>query len=136
MPWFWYRWAREVFSTKIQALIFTALIVFLPSWISIYSYSQDETLLLPMLGAALWLSWRAKRKKTAAAIILASFIWALTVCVKMNTLFEAVIVIGWLVNAYWHENRPQIKKAAVVFSSLAFVVCASFFHKPYGVITH
>src|SRR5579872_3033577 len=64
-PWFWYRWGREIFSTKIQALVFVTLIIYLPSWIGIYAFFQDETLLLPFMGASLWLSWRANRNKKA-----------------------------------------------------------------------
>jgi hypothetical protein len=126
MPWFWYRWAREVFPTKLQALTFMALIVFLPSWIGIYSFTQDETLLLPMLGASLWLSWRAKRKQTAPSIMLASLFWALTICVKMNTLFEAIIIITWLMGSYLYQNQPALKKALVVFGSLLLIACAYF----------
>lgn len=61
MPWFWYRWGRELFAKKNTALIFCAAIALLPSWIGIYSFFMDETLSIIALGASLWLSWRAKK---------------------------------------------------------------------------
>ena len=57
-PWLWYRFLRELLPGKRRALLGWAILAWLPSWIGIYGYFMTETLLLPLLGLALWLSWR------------------------------------------------------------------------------
>ena len=52
-PWLWYRFFRELQSSKTLALAGWACLSFLPSWIAIYGYFMQETLMLPLLGAAL-----------------------------------------------------------------------------------
>ncbi len=125
-PWPWYRWAREVFATKTQALFFIAILIFLPSWIGIYGFFMDEAYLLPALGAALWLSWRAKRKKTAAALLIASCAWALTIALKLSAIIEAVIVIPWLLIYFLKNNRQSLKTYTVAIASVMLVVFSCF----------
>jgi hypothetical protein len=108
-PWCWYRWGRYIFKTKTTALIFMAVITYLPSWISIYSFFMDEPVLLPLLGTALWLSWRARKKGTAEAFILAIIFWALTMAAKLNSVFELVIIVPWLAYCYIKQNGINSK---------------------------
>src|SRR5690606_29068722 len=70
MPWIWYRFFRELQPSKIVAVAGWVAIAWLPSWMGIYGYFMQETLMLPLLGAALYATWRCKRKKD-----LASFLW-------------------------------------------------------------
>ncbi len=117
-PWCWYKWGREIFPSKTTALIFMAVITYLPSWISIYSYFMDEPILLPLLGISLWLSWRAKRKGTISSLLLATVLWALTASVKLNTAFELVLVLSWLIFCLWKQNRRKALLASIVVACI------------------
>src|SRR4051812_26292719 len=67
-PWIWYRVAREILPEKENAQWCWLLLCWLPSWIAIFGYVMPETLLLPLLGGALWALWRAARQRTIAAL--------------------------------------------------------------------
>lgn len=96
LPWCWYLWGKELFASEKKALIYLTVLVWLPSWIGIYGYFMDETLLLPALGLALWLSWKARKKNTAKYLLLAVLAWAITLSIKLSAIFELVIVLPWL----------------------------------------
>lgn len=123
-PWFWYRWGREIFRQKNTALIFFAALVFLPSWTGIYTYVMDETLVIPALGAALWLSWRAKRKQTINSLLVASLAWAIAICIKQNVVFELLIVVPWLFIAYLKQWGISRKSLLAVCASGVIIVGA------------
>ena len=74
-PWLWYRFLRETLASKTLALAGWAALALLPTWIGIYSYFMTETLLLPALGASLWASARARRKKTVASFVGMIALW-------------------------------------------------------------
>jgi hypothetical protein len=124
MPWCWYRWGRLIFPSKTTALLFMAIITYLPSWIGIYSLFMDEPVLLPLLGTALWLSWRAKNKATAGALILATIFWALTMCVKLNSVFELIIVMPWLIYFYIQKNGRGIKTICTSLAAVCILAIA------------
>jgi len=127
-PWFWYRWAREVFPNKRQALIFFAVLVLLPSWLGIYSYFMDETLVLPLLGLALWFSWRAMRKNTVGSVLIATFLWGLTLSTKLNMVFELIIVFPYLLFSFWQHSGNRIKTyVTTIFCLLMLFACYLIF---------
>lgn len=76
-PWLWYKFLREILDSKRLALLGWALISLNPSWIGIYSYFMTETLLLPLMGLGLWLSFRSMRKKELNSFLLAVLIWTI-----------------------------------------------------------
>ena len=61
-PWLWYRFLRELLPSRDWALAGWVLLAALPSWSAIYSYFMQETLMLLLLGAALWATWRCRRR--------------------------------------------------------------------------
>jgi len=77
-PWLWYRFLRESLHSKTLALTGWVLLVWLPTWIGIFDYFMTETLLLPLLGASLWTTSRARRKHTVAAFVQMVVFWTLT----------------------------------------------------------
>ncbi len=116
MPWLWYRFFRELQPSKEVALTGWVLVTWLPSWLSIYAYLMQETLMLPMLGAAMWATWRCRRKETVGSFMLMVFIWiaaGLTrgVCIPM-----AAVAATWL----WLVQDQKITKA--VYSILLFAI--------------
>ena len=74
-PWLWYRFLRELLPSRDWALAGWVILAALPSWSSIYSYFMQETLMLPLLGAALWMTWRCRRKADTASFVLAVAVW-------------------------------------------------------------
>jgi hypothetical protein len=108
MPWIWYRFFRELQPSKLIALGGWAVITWLPSWNSIYGYFMTETLFLPVLGAALWASWRCKRKQTVSTFVLMTLLWTLTGLTRGIGIPLAAVTTVWL----WLEQGSKLKKAA------------------------
>ncbi|HEX5127089.1 MAG TPA: hypothetical protein VFW00_10150 [Rhodocyclaceae bacterium] len=81
-PWLWYRFIREATSSRVIALTGWAAFVWLPTWISIYSYFMTETLLLPLMGASLWMTLHADRKRTVASFVGMVALWLVTGLVR------------------------------------------------------
>jgi hypothetical protein len=92
----WYLWFRECLPSKRLALAGFAIIAPLPSWIGIYAFYMPETLLLPLFGLALYLTWRAKRVGSAASIFAALSAWLGTLLTKLSLAPIAIIAIVWL----------------------------------------
>jgi hypothetical protein len=114
-PWLWYRFFREVQSDKTLALAGWAFLALLPSWISIYTYFMQETLLLPLLGAALWATWRARRKATVE-----SFAWMIVLWILAGLTRGIVIPIAAVCcTALWMTQQHKLKKALVSLGILA-----------------
>ena len=99
-PWIWYRFARELLSNKQLALLVFAVLALLPSWIAIFSYFMNETLLLPLLGAALWLTWRALRLGTTSAMCLAVVVWMFACMTRIVALPAAIVSIVAMISAF------------------------------------
>ncbi len=114
-PWLWYRFLRELVSSKGLALAGWALLSLLPSWTAIYSYFMQETLLLPLLGAALWATWRCRRKQTQASFVLMVLFWVLVGLTRGIAIPMAAVVCTWL----W---LAQDKKWTKAIGSLAVLV--------------
>ncbi|MBN1517766.1 glycosyltransferase family 39 protein [Candidatus Sumerlaeota bacterium] len=108
MPWAWYKFFRELQTSKPAALAGAAVIIWLPSWLCIYSYYMQETLMLPLLGVALWMTWRCKRKQTVESFVTMVALWAIAgltrgACIPM----AATAAIG-----LWLAQPEKWKKAA------------------------
>lgn len=130
-PWFWYRFLRETISSRTLALVGLAILALLPTWIGIYSYFMTETLFLPALGASLWISMRARRKKTFPSFMGMVAMWifcGLTrpVAIPAAALFATVIWFG----------HPQKLRSALWSIALLVVTLAPFSwrnHYYYGI---
>lgn len=96
-PWLWYRFFRELLPCKNTALAGMAILTWLPSWLGVFSYYMTETLLLPLLGLSLWLSFRAMRKKTSGSFVLAGFTWVLASLTRgiAAPIAAAVTIFAW-----------------------------------------
>jgi hypothetical protein len=117
-PWLWYRFLRELLPGREWALGGWFILAALPSWSAIYSYFMQETLLLPLLGAALWATWRARRKGDTASFVVALLAWlaaGLTrgICLPLGAVAMA---------ACWWTSDRKLLRATVTVGVLATVL--------------
>lgn len=117
-PWIWYRFLRQLRLSKALALGGWAALSLLPSWIAIYAYFMQETLLLPLLGAALWASWRCRRKQTLRSFLLMALLWALAGLTRGIAIPLAALSCSWL----WLEQGDKLRKAGFSALLLALVL--------------
>jgi hypothetical protein len=115
-PWLWYRWMRECVPER--ALEGYAILALAPDWIKIYSVFMQETLLLPLLGLALWLSWKAQREVNFRADLWASLAWAGALVTKASALPIFVIVWAWVART----RLQQAGRKAMLLACLAGAV--------------
>lgn len=117
-PWFWYRFLRELLPGRDWALFGWVLLATLPSWSAIYSYFMQETLMLPLLGAALWATWRCRRKGDTTSFVIAVGIWLLAGLTRGICLPLAGVAMTWL----WLKQGNKLEKsAASIALSLAIM---------------
>jgi hypothetical protein len=116
-PWFWYRFAREALTSRTIALIAWLALTWMPSWVGIFSYFMNETLSLPLLGVALWMSWRAIRKLTLNSAVIASGAWSATCVTRVGVLPVAGLCMLWILH-----KHPQRLRSALASALLAFLM--------------
>ncbi|WGL16638.1 hypothetical protein PVT68_18035 [Microbulbifer bruguierae] len=117
-PWIWYRFARELLPGRLQATAVWAALSLLPSWIAIYGYFMQETLLLPLLGAALYASWRCRRKQTLASFLLMVALWVMAGLTRGIAIPLAAVVTTWV----WLLQPQKVAKAGYSLLLLTLVL--------------
>jgi hypothetical protein len=95
-------------------VIFAAL----PSWSAIYSYFMQETLMLPLLGAALWATWRCRRRGDTASFVVATGAWLLAGLTRGICIPLAAVAMTWL----WFSQDRKLEKAAISTALLLAVL--------------
>ena len=106
-PWLWYRFLRELLPSRDWALVGWVLLAALPSWSAIYSYFIQETLMLPLLGGALWATWRCRRKCNTASFVVAVGLWLAAGLTRGICLPLGAVAMTWL----WFEQGDKLPKA-------------------------
>lgn len=117
-PWIWYRFLRELQPSKTAALIGWSMLSIIPSWISIYGYFMQETLFLPLLGAAIWATWRCQRKQTPTSFLIMVTLWIAAGLTRGIAIPMAAIACSWL----WLAQPEKIKKALYSLALLGLVL--------------
>ncbi len=95
-PWIWYRFMRELLPQRELALLGWVILSWLPSWIGIFSYFMNETLLLALMGMSLWMTWRSVRKRTFESFVWAVVFWTATFMTKQVAAPMAAVCLTWL----------------------------------------
>lgn len=117
-PWLWYKFLRELQSSKAIALAGWAIFSFLPSWVSIYSYFMQETLLLPLIGAALWATWRARRKATVSSFLVMVLLWIIAGLTRGIAIPLAAVCCLYL----WMYQGEKLKRALYSTAMLVMIL--------------
>jgi hypothetical protein len=117
-PWLWYRFLRELIRDRTWALTGWVLLAALPSWSIIYSFFMQETLMLPLLGAALWATWRCRRKRSTASFVIAAGVWLLAGLTRGICIPLAAVAMTWL----WFEQGHKLEKAVISVALLAGIL--------------
>ena len=117
-PWLWYRFLRELLPGRDWALAGWVVLAALPSWSAIYSYFMQETLMLPLLGAALWATWRCRRKRDTASFLVAVGIWTLAGLTRGICIPLAAVAMTWL----WFEQGDRLRKAVLSMALLLAIL--------------
>jgi hypothetical protein len=117
-PLCWYLFASRVVQRRVTALRYTTLISFLPTHVAMFSFFMNETLLLPLLGAAFWATVVAGQRRSWRFFVLASALWVMAVLTRSVVLPIGAIAMLW---AYWRQPR----KVVTAVAGLA-LVCIGF----------
>jgi hypothetical protein len=113
----WYLFFTEVFRRKrIYALIGFCLVTYLPSWIGIYSYFMNETLLIPLLGMSFYSSSLFLRRKTLPTFCLMLFFWLLSAFTKFIAVPVGLIYIGFCI----YKTRKKDVFLKIILTLLLF----------------
>jgi hypothetical protein len=94
-PYVWYRVAREVMRKRVSALRFGVVLSVLPTHAVIFQYFMNETVILPLIGASLWASLVAARRRSPWLFLLATVLWTCTMLTRSIALPLAAVVLGY-----------------------------------------
>lgn len=117
-PWLWYRYLRELLPSRDWALAGWVILAALPSWSAIYSYFMQETLVLPLLGAALWATWRCRRKRDTRSFLLAVAVWMFAGLTRGICIPLGAVAMTWI----WLAQEDKLKKAVFSIAILLAVL--------------
>ena len=94
----WLAFALSVFRTRLNALRFATILCWLPSHVSIFGFCMNETLLLPLLGLALWLTKRSLVQRTPGSFVAMTTAWTLALLTRsvVGPIGLGCVLVSWL----------------------------------------
>jgi hypothetical protein len=107
ISWFWYQWMKLSIGNKRLALVGYAWLSLLPDWTRVFQFYLQETLILPLVGLSLWISWKTAQRPTLAKFAGTGAAWGFTLLTKITALPMAAVALLWLC---W-KTAPNLKKA-------------------------
>ena len=116
-PFFWYRFAGTVMRRRLSALRFAAVLMFLPTHVVMFSFFMNETVLLPLLGAALWTTSVAGRRRSGALFVGAALLWVIAILTRSVVLPVSVVAMGWCIHRMRVPALAAFPVAAVLVGS-------------------
>jgi hypothetical protein len=111
-PFAWFLFARSVLRHPTLALWFWATLVWLPSWVGVFSYFMNETLLIPLIGLSLWQSVREDVDSGKRWVVL-NLTWAVTCLTRLIALPLACVAIGFALSGTRRMLRRALLAALV-----------------------
>lgn len=126
-PLCFYLLARNVLRRRVTALRYAVVLSFLPTHVAMFGYFMNETLLFPLLGLALWATWKAAGRRSAPYFVLASALWVMAVLTRSVVLPLGGLLMLWA----WKQQRRKIlvAVAAAALVSVGFGFAAVRAHK-------
>jgi hypothetical protein len=103
--WFWYQWMKLCIGDKRLALAGYAWLSLLPDWTRVFQFYLQETLVLPLVGLSLWLSWETARQPSMPKFIGTGVAWGCTLLTKITALPMAAVTFVWL----WLKTAPNLR---------------------------
>jgi hypothetical protein len=79
---------------------------------------MQETLMLPLFGAALWMTWRCRRKADTASFVLATGLWLSAGLTRGICIPLGAVAMTWV----WFEQGRKLAKAAASVALLLVVL--------------
>lgn len=114
----WTLFLHEAVKDRRWALAGAAVLAWLPSWIGIYSYFMQETLFLPLLGLALWATWRARRLSGTAPFVWMVVFWVAAGLTRGIAIPLAAVATLWV----WWQGGDKLSRAWAGVGLLALVL--------------
>lgn len=118
-PWIWHRFLRELTGKRDLALISWAVFCGIPSWISIFSYTMSETLFLPCMGLALWVTVKFYRTHSDLGCFICATCWAFASSIRIYALPFAVLLLAW---GLYKSSQRAIKVGCIFAAFALFIV--------------
>lgn len=109
-PLSFYLFARSVCRRRINALRAATVLALLPTHVSIFSFFMNETLLLPLMGFALYTTVEAKKRRSGALFLLATTLWVAAILTR-----SVVLPIAFLAAVY--ALAPQRRRILLALSA-------------------
>jgi hypothetical protein len=119
----WYRAAAEILPVRV-ALVAGILVAASPSLLAIYGYFMNETLLLALMGAAWWITFRAARQESTALFALAVLLWLAAMLTRIIVLPMAGLALLWL---WWSLPRRVPHAALAALMAAATLIPAGLY---------
>jgi hypothetical protein len=109
-PFAWYLFLKELLQNKLLALLGFVVLTWLPSWIGIFSYFMNETLLLPLLGLTLYATLKTSKTPSTKSLLIVTFLWLLTCLTRPVVIPLAFLSVTYLI----YKQNHKIKNLVLV----------------------
>jgi hypothetical protein len=120
LPALWYLFSREIMP-KTAALITAILIGITPSLLTIYRFFANETLLLPLMALAFYLSIRCYKTKNSHLFIAAGVVWFLAGLTRVIAFPPAILCIVFLLFSLQQRVKPALLLLLLITPLAGFV---------------
>jgi hypothetical protein len=94
---FWFLALSKMLSNRWLILVAGVIFAWMPSWTGIFSYFMNETLLLPLLGLSLYLTFKEIKHPDSVNWWLLCAVWVIASLTRLIALPLAMVAIGCLV---------------------------------------
>ncbi len=93
----WYGLARSVFRRRVNALRCATLLCWMPTHISMFGFFMNETLILPLVGLALWMTKRTLDRRSPVSFVANATAWTVAVLTRsiVGPVGLACVVVSW-----------------------------------------
>ena len=112
-PLIWWLWMRLCLPRGRWALAGLAILSLLPSWSAIFSFFMPETILLPLFGLSLCLSWLADKYRNMTLYMVSAVLWGLAITTKPTVAACFLAVLIWQSRHLLKRKQKEIAVTAI-----------------------